>query len=414
MSIPDRVPVEGQFWLLAYLTAFLHSLITQGYHKNTIKNYRCISQRLCDVAQAKGIGPSELDVDTMDKLVDACVITDSLGMRQQVTTVVRRFAEYLIAVGVIIVHKDPLPSPGTVEQLCMELDHWLRTQRGMCGHYLTIYPKILTQFVQHCDADTDMVQNFALVSPADIIAFVDKVTVSSNWPILYLRNILRFLFWSNYIPRDLSAIIPPTAPARTDGLPRHLEPATVSRLLNAIQNDTSHDRRDYAMLLLMARLGLRAQEVVAIQLDDLDWHTGRILIRGKHNQFDYMPLPVDIGEAIISWLRYGRQGQTRHLFVKLQAPFTALQNSQTVRRALKRAYKLAGLPLPLGQVRTHSLRHSLAMKLLHQGSSLEEIGDVLRHRSYDSTTTYARYDAETLRELARPWPIQGSIKGENQ
>ena len=409
MIIPDRAPAEEQFWLFTYLTLFLHSLINQGYHKNTIKYYQRISQRLCDLVQANRIGPGELDVDTMTKLADTCLTTDSSCMKKLVKRVVRRFAEYLIEAGVIV-HKAPLPTLGTIEQICMELDHWLRFPRGMYGGRLTAHPKILTLFLRHCNADTDMVQNLALVSPADVLTFLDKVTVSSNWPIPYLRNILRFLFWYNYIPRDLSAIIPPTASARTDGLSRHLEPATVKRLLTAIQNDTPHDRRDYAMLLLMARLGLRAQEVVAMQLDDLDWHTGRILIRGKHNQFDYMPLTVDIGEAIIDWLRYGRQGQERHLFVRLQAPFTAFQDSRAVRQALKRAYKLAGLPLPSGQVRTHSLRHSLAMKLLHQGSSLEEIGDVLRHRSYDSTTTYARYDVETLRELAQPWPVQGGNK----
>ncbi len=407
MTIPDRTPAGGQFWLVDYLTAFLHSMITQDYSKYYIETHRCISQRLCDVAQEKDIGPGELDVDTMAKLAVACLTTDSSRMKKQVEAVVRRFTEYLIAVGVIIVRKDPLPSPGTIEHLCMELDHWLRTQRGLYSHRLTVYPKILTQFVQHCKADTDMVHNLALMTPDYVISFVDKITVASTWRIPVLRNILRFLFWNNYIPRDLSAIIPPTASTKTDGLPRHLETATVNKLLKAIQNDTSRDRRDYAMLLLMARLGLRAQEVVAMQLDDLDWHTGRLLIRGKRNQFDYMPIPVDVGQAIISWLRYGRQGQARHLFVRLQPPFTAFQDSGAVRRALKRAYKLAGLPLPSGKLRTHSLRHSLAMKLLHQGSSLEEIGDVLRHRSYDSTTTYARYDVETLRELARPWPIKG-------
>ena len=406
MTIPDHAPTEGQFWLQAYLTTFLQSLSTQGYSKHTIKVYRRISQRLCDIIYVNNIGPSELDVGTMDRLADACVTTDSLHMKKQVATVVRRFTEYLIDAGVMV-RKDPLPSPGTVEHLGMELDHWLRTQRGLSGNHLTVYTNILTQFLQHCKADTDMVQKLALVTPDDVISFVDKVTVASTWSIRYLRNILRFLFGRNYIPQDLSAIIPPTAPARTDGLPRHLEPATVNRLLNAIQHDTPRGRRDYAMLLLMARLGLRAQEVVAMQLDDIDWHTGRILIRGKGNQSDYMPLPVDVGEAIIAWLRYGRQGQTRHLFVSLFAPFAAFQNSLTVRRALKRAYKLAGLPLPTGKVQTHSLRHSLARKLLHQGSSLAEIGDVLRHRSYESTTTYARYDVETLRELARPWPVKG-------
>ncbi len=254
MIIPDRAPSEEQFWLLAYLTAFLQSLNAQGYSKYTIEVYRRISHRLCDVVHVNNIGPSELDMETMDKLAADCLTTDSSRMKKQIETVVHRFTEYLIAGGVIIVRKDPLPSPGTIEHLCMELNHWLRTQRGLSGDHLRVYPNILTQFVQHCNAGTDMVQNLALVTPEDIISFVDKVTVASTWRIPYLRNILRFLFWRNYNPQDLSAIIPPTAKARTDGLPRHLEQTTVNRLLNAIQNDTPRDRQDYAMLLLMAAL----------------------------------------------------------------------------------------------------------------------------------------------------------------
>ena len=164
------------------------------------------------------------------------------------------------------------------------------------------------------------------------------------------------------------------------------------------------------MLLVMARLGLRAQEVGAMRLDDIDWTVGRMLIRGKNGQFNHMPLPVDVGDAIVSWLRNGRRGCSRHLFVRLYPPFTAFPSSEPIRMALRRACGLAGLTPPRGQVRTHALRHSLAMKLLNQGSSLEEIGDVLRHRSRDSTTTYARHDVETLREIARAWPVKGAGK----
>ena len=210
------------------------------------------------------------------------------------------------------------------------------------------------------------------------------------------------------MPRDLSAVILRTAGPRTDGLPRHLEPETVDRLLDAIRGESPRDNRDYAMLLVMARLGLRAQEVVAMRLDDIDWSVGRMLIRGKQGQFAHMPVPVDVGKAIVSWLRDGRRGHSRHVFVALRPPFAALRSSDAIRRALQRAWKQTGLTPPRGQVRTHALRHSLAMRLLSQGSSLEEIGDVLRHRSTESTAVYARHDVAKLRELARPWPVKGA------
>ena len=161
------------------------------------------------------------------------------------------------------------------------------------------------------------------------------------------------------------------------------------------------------MLLLMARLGLRAQEVVAARLDDIDWGAGRMLVRGKGGQLDRVPIPVDVGEAIVAWVRGGRRGDSRHLFVCVRPPYAPLTSSEAIRDALRNAYRRADLVPPGGQVRTHALRHGLAMALLDRGSSLAEIGDVLRHRCARSTTAYARYDHGALRPLARPWPVPG-------
>ena len=226
----------------------------------------------------------------------------------------------------------------------------------------------------------------------------------------YLRNILRFLFWGKYVPRDLSNAIPATAGPRMDQKPRHLEPDIVKRLLEAIRSDHPLDLRNHAMLLLMARLGMRAQEVIRIRLEDIDWRSGRMLIRGKRGQFDRMPVPVDVGEAIVAWLHNGRKGDSRYLFTCIHPPFAPFRSSKSIRVALRDAYRRADLVPPHGQVRTHSLRHSLAMSLINQGSSLEEIADVLRHRPMQSTTVYARHDARTLRSLARQWPVHGGVQ----
>ena len=123
-----------------------------------------------------------------------------------------------------------------------------------------------------------------------------------------------------------------------------------------------------------------------------------------------MPLPVDVGDAIVSWLRDGRRGRSRHVFVALPPPFAALRSSGQIRRAFQRACGLAGPSLPEGQARAHALRHSLAMRLLGQGSSLEETGDVPRHGSGASTTVYARHDVEGLRGPAQPWPVKGAVE----
>ena len=164
------------------------------------------------------------------------------------------------------------------------------------------------------------------------------------------------------------------------------------------------------MLLMMARLGLRGQEAIAVRLDDIDWRAGRLVVRGKAGQLDRMPLPVDVGETAVAWIRNGRQGSSRHLFVSVRPPYRPFTSSPVVRRALLQAYERAGLTPPRGQARTHALRHSLAMDLLGRGASLEEIGDVLRHRSRQSTAVYAHYDIDALRPLARSWPVPGAVR----
>ena len=192
--------------------------------------------------------------------------------------------------------------------------------------------------------------------------------------------------------------------------PRHLEPDAIRRLLEAIRSHGRSGLRDYAMCLLMARLGLRAQEVVAMRLDDIDWRAGRVTIRGKAGQIDHMPLPVDVGEAIVDWLRHGRKGDSRHLFVTLVAPFLPLTAAHMLCKALHRAYRETGLTPPRDRLMTHVFRHGLAMRLLGEGASIEEIGDVLRHRWLLSTAVYARHDVDSLRPLARPWPVAGGAR----
>ena len=147
-----------------------------------------------------------------------------------------------------------------------------------------------------------------------------------------------------------------------------------------------------------------------IRLEDIDWRAGEILIRGKGGQHERMPIPVDVGEAIAAYLHDGRAGSARHLFVTARAPHRPFASSLAVRRILRKAFERTDLKPPRGEVRSHLLRHSLAVDMLGRGASLDEIGDVLRHRSRTTTTIYARYDIDALRPLARPWPVQGDVR----
>ncbi len=406
-SVPSTPRSKESFWLTPHRHRFLESLEAQGYAGSSLSRFRCMTDRLCAEAEARGLKADDLDAGVLGSLAATCPTTGAAYMRLELARMARRFTAHLVETGVM----DPVipPPPAPPESLGIELDHWLRHHRGMFGGRLPNYRNILKRFLAFC-APTGSAEDLAAVTAETIFAFVEEFPGSGNWRIPYVRNILRFLFWSGRIPRDLSAAIPRARYHRPDGRPRHLDADAVGRLLEAVRGDGPHALRDTAMLLLMARLGLRAQEVIAIRLDDLDWRAGRMQVRGKGGQSDSMPLPVDVAEAMIAWLRDGRKGNSRHLFVRLRSPFTPLRSSRAIRDAFRKACRRAGLRPAAGAARTHSLRHGLAMKLLGSGASLPEIGNVLRHRGIRSTTVYARYDLEALRPLARPWPVPGGLR----
>ena len=400
-------PPTDSHWLSSHRSGFLESLAAQGYAARTVKSFRLMVSRLCAEAKARGLGPYALDVNVMGELADACPTTGTSYMERELAMATRRFTAYLVHVGVITPATPTSPPLDSPEQLCAELDHWLRNHQGMFGNRLPVYRNVMQRIIGFCCIATGTAEDLAAITPEAVFTFLDGYAGRAGWRLPYVRNILRFLFWSGRTPRDLSDAIPAAPGGRPDGLRRHLEASVVQKLLDAVRGDCAIDLRDHAMLLLMARLGLRAQEVVAIRLDDIDWGAGQMLVRGKGRQFDHVPVPVDIGEAIVTWLCNGRKGNSRHLFVCVRPPYAPFTSSQPVRRALRKAYRRAGLVAPRGQVRTHALRHGLAMALLDRGSSLREIGDVLRHRCARSTTAYARYDHGALRPLARPWPVPG-------
>jgi integrase/recombinase XerD len=223
------------------------------------------------------------------------------------------------------------------------------------------------------------------------------------------RSFFRFLFQSGELQADLSAAVPTVADWRLSTIPKYLLPNEVDRLVASCDRQTSTGRRDYAILLLLARLGLRAGEIVGLQLDDVDWRAGEILVRGKGLLHDRMPLPVDVGQALTSYLRTDRPVcKTCRVFVCTKAPRSGFAGPSTVTTIVRRALDRAGLnPIFKG---AHLLRHSLATTMLRSGASMGEIGEVLRHRIPSTTEIYAKLDFEGLRSLAQPWPHLGGTR----
>jgi site-specific recombinase XerD len=192
--------------------------------------------------------------------------------------------------------------------------------------------------------------------------------------------------------------------------PKKLTPAEVSQVLEAPDRDRATGRRDYAILLLLARLGLRSSEILSLELGDVRWRTGEIVIRGKGNRQDLMPLPREVGAAIASYLRLDRGIRpTRRVFLRTIAPRVPLTGPASIGHIVRRAMTEAGVERPM-QIAAHLFRHTLASKMLQQGANLREISEVLRHQAQTSTEIYAKIDMRALQEVARPWPAQGGVR----
>jgi site-specific recombinase XerD len=229
-------------------------------------------------------------------------------------------------------------------------------------------------------------------------------------PPTHLRNFFQFLFRSGRTNVNLAPSVPRIAHRYASRLPRHLTSEQVEVVIAAVKADTAIGRRNYAMALLMARLGLRAAEVIAIQIDDIDWRAGELVVRGKGQLHDRLPLPKDVGEALASYIRRDRVTTSRALFVWHRVPHMPFTDSQVISEVLKKAFERTRLNPPTRYVGSHILRHSLATDMVRRGASLAEIGEVLRHRARRSTMIYAKLDVEGLRSVAQDWPAAGGAK----
>jgi integrase/recombinase XerD len=215
-----------------------------------------------------------------------------------------------------------------------------------------------------------------------------------------LRSLLRFLFLTGRASADFSVVVPAVAGWRGAALPKALPVAVVARLLAGCDVVTVVGRRDRAVLVLLSRLGLRAGEVAGLMLDDVDWGSGEVTIRGKGSCLEQLPIPVDVGEAIVAYLTDGRPlSMERVLFLGVRAPNRAM-TAGAIKAIVRQACRRAGIP-PFG---AHRLRHTVATVLLGAGAGLSEVGQLLRHRSADTTAIYAKVDINALSTLAQPWP----------
>ncbi len=294
------------------------------------------------------------------------------------------------------------------DRLLQQYSKYLQEERGLEQTTISQYTGCMRDFLRH--SCTGKQVQLSALRPTDVFNFVRqyaprKRTFSrGKAATTALRSFLRFARLRGRIEVDLAAAVPAVPGWSMTSIPRAMPLKVVRRVLACSRRRrTPVGLRDYAILLLLARLGLRAREVILLKLDDIDWRGGCLRVQGKGRQERPLPMPADVGEAIATYLRNGRPTTTdRRVFQCMRAPLRGLGGSPAVAQILRCALARAGIELP--RKGTHQFRHALATEMLHKGMSLTEIGQLLRHRSPDATRRYAKVDLRTLREVAMPWP----------
>jgi site-specific recombinase XerD len=296
---------------------------------------------------------------------------------------------------------------GPVEVLVAEFRTWLGAQRGLSAVTVSCYGKQARVFLALLPEPLEV--SLARLDAGQVTSFMldycrDRNTWSAKAMVTAMRALLRFLHVAGRVPVLLAGAVPSVAGWRLASLPRGLAAGQVELLLQSCDRPTIVGRRDYAILVLLARLGLRSAEVAAVAMGDIDWRSGEVTIRGKGNRIERLPLPVDVGEALANYVSAGRPRRDwTAVFLTTRAPYRRLSIAG-VRAVVGYSCRRAGMP----RVGAHRLRHTLATDMLRAGARLAEVGQVLRHRSQLSTSVYAKVDENALRVLARQWPGGGA------
>jgi site-specific recombinase XerD len=316
-----------------------------------------------------------------------------------------RLIDLLCQTGVISSQTPPMIMT-PCDRLLDDFRLYLAQERALSMATLQNYLPFTRQFL--CECFTPNRIELSRLSAKNVTAFVERHAPTlgrkrAQLMTTALRSFLRYLRYRGDLATDLAACVPSVACWSLSEVPKFLEPSQVQRILDHCDRQTVFGRRDYAILLLLARLGLRASEVAFLKLEDIDWEAGQITVHGKGGHSAQLPLPVDVGEAIAVYLQEGRPScSSRSVFVRGRAPRRGFLGQDAIGSIVKHALARAGINSQ--HKGAHLFRHSLATQMLRQGASLAEIGEILRHRHPNTTAIYAKVDLTALRTLALPWP----------
>jgi integrase/recombinase XerD len=398
MGRPSRVRVTGP--LERYAGGFRRALARQGYTLHSASNQLQLMAHANRWLASRGLLVGELRPARVEEFLAA---RRAEGYTRWLSTkAMVPVLEYLRGLDVV-----PTPSPDVPATPAAKLVEHYRTylvhERGLAVGTVVSYLHVAGLFFSTRSPEGALA--LERLTAAEVTNFVlaecaARKVGSAKYVVCGLRSLLRFLYVEGHTQRQLAAAVPTVAGWRLAGLPTAFGRQEVARLLASCDRRSSFGRRDVAVLGLLTRLGLRAGEVAGLELPDIDWRRGEVVIRGKGRRQERLPLPVDVGEGMVGWLRKGRPHcESTQVFTRVRAPHRGL-TSGGVSAIVRAACARAGLP----EVNAHRLRHTAATEMLRAGAGLAEVGQVLRHASVLTTSIYAKVDRTALRSLAQPWP----------
>jgi site-specific recombinase XerD len=383
--------------LAQFVDGFGQQLLAFGYAPGTVGNQLAVVGQLGRWMASRGLRVDRLGRSEIDAFVDDC---RRPGARQ---VVFRRglllLREHLIDVGAI--PADPPAVGSALDELICSYRAWLLRQRGLAEATVRRYEATARRFLAQRTGGVDVHDLSATEVSAFLLAESSRCSVgAAKGHVAELRSLLRYLFVTGRMPVALATAVPPVAGWHNTGIPPTLSAETIQSLLDSCNRSTAVGIRDFAIMLLLARLALRSVEVARLQLEDVNWRTGEITIRGKARRLDRLPLPVDVGEALAGYVAQARpRCELRQVFLTCRAPRRGIR-ADLVGDVVQRACVRVGVPV----VGPHRLRHALATGMVAQGVALTDISQVLRHRDLATTATYAKIDLASLRAVALPWP----------
>ena len=387
---------------------FVDVLITRGYATSTVRQHVRAAAIFSVWLDQQRVAATDIDETLVTRFVTGLPrrpsSTRPSGLPSNVASGVRLLAAHLWTRGVAA-HPVPVAAPCEAEQWLQRFDDHLVQAHGLVVGTRRMYRRYAAAFLTDC-AGTPTPDWSRLTVPT-IAAFVQARAsglgqASSRAPATATRAFLRFLATRGVVPASIAGAVPTIREWKHATLPRALTDDDVQRVLAAVDETRPNGRRDRAILLLLSRLGLRAGEVAALKVKDIDWHNGAVRVAGKGGRERRLPLPADVGAALVATLRSRPPTNSPDvIFVTALPPYRQLTGS-TVSKIAERALRRAGVTVP--RPGAHIFRHTVASQMVCRDVPMKTIGDLLGHARLKTTTIYAKLDRETLATIALPWP----------